>query len=412
MLVTPRDPATPSDPASLLVGAIAAQVIGGLIAQMSPFVIAGLMSGLALSERDAGFVSSVEFLTLAVTAVAVAPVLPRVSCRRIGLAAVALALLADGASIFSASWAWFAVLRGLAGVGEGALYAVSLCVVASRCGNPDRVYGYFQVVWALGSVALYALGGELTAAFAYRGILALIAGVTLALTPLLLFVPDARANHSEGAEADATQVSPLLGLMTLAAIVLYLSITDAVYAFSASLGERANLGTRAVGYALTAGSLVGLVGAGAAAAINVRWGRAIPVSGFCVGFSLDVLILCLWHDPTAYVVGIAVASILFYFSSPYLFGLAAALDRRGRWAAAAGSAYLLGFAAGPVLGGAVIGAGGYPSLATVCVASTVAVWGLAMVVNRGLSRTARASLAADPRIDAAQPQSERFRSSV
>jgi predicted MFS family arabinose efflux permease len=407
MTETPRDPTTPSDPVSLLVGAIAAQVIGGLITQMSPFVIDGLMYGLSLSERDAGFVGSVEFLTLAVTAIAVAPVLPRLSCRRIGFVAVALALLADGASIFSSSWVWFALLRGFAGVGEGALYAVSLCVVASRSTNPDRVYGYFQVVWALGSVALFSLGGELTAAFAYRGILALIACVSLALAPLLLFIPDARANSGEGAAADAPQVSPLLGVMTLAAIVLYLSVSDAVYAFSAPLGERAGLDTRAVGYTLTVGSVVGLVGAGAATAINVRWGRVIPVSGFCVGFSLVVLVLCLSHNSTAYVVALAASFIIFYFSIPYLFGLAAALDRRGRWAAAAGSAYLLGFAAGPAMAGALIGAGGYSSLAVVCVAITFAVWGLAMVVNRRLSRTARASPAAGA-LEAAQPQPDGF----
>jgi hypothetical protein len=53
----------------------------------------------------------------------------------------------------------------------------------------------------LGSVALFFIGGELTAAFAYRGILALIASVTLALAPLLLFIPDARASLTAGAAA-------------------------------------------------------------------------------------------------------------------------------------------------------------------------------------------------------------------
>jgi len=39
------------DPASLVVGAIAAQVIGGLVTQMSPFVISGLIAGLFLAPR-------------------------------------------------------------------------------------------------------------------------------------------------------------------------------------------------------------------------------------------------------------------------------------------------------------------------------------------------------------------------
>ncbi|WP_199203085.1 hypothetical protein [Paraburkholderia madseniana] len=74
---TPRDPSTPRDPASLVVGAITAQVVGGLVTQMSPFMIAGLIDGLSLSERDAGFVVSVELLILAVTAIAIAPALSR-----------------------------------------------------------------------------------------------------------------------------------------------------------------------------------------------------------------------------------------------------------------------------------------------------------------------------------------------
>jgi hypothetical protein len=47
----------------------------------------------------------------------------------------------------------------------------------------------------------------------------------------------ARAKTGDGAAADSAQASPLLGITTLAAIVLYL--TAALYTFSAPLGERA-----------------------------------------------------------------------------------------------------------------------------------------------------------------------------
>lgn len=394
MTISPRDPVTARDPASLVIGAIAAQVIGGLVAQMSPFMIGGFMDGLSLSERDAGFVASVEFLALAITAIAIAPALPRLSFRRVGLVAVALALLAQAASIFSASLASLALLRGLAGVGEGALWAVSLSIIASRSRNPDKVYGYFQVVWALGSVPLFAVGGQLTDAYAQRGILALVAGVTLALAPLLLLIPDARAKSDEAA-TDAAQAPPLLGITTLAATALYVTASAALYAFSAPLGELAGLDAGAVGYALTVASLVGLAGAGAATVLNIRWGRALPVSGFCVVFMLVALVLCLWRNPTAYVVALVASVIIYYFSMPYMFGLAAALDRSGRWAAAAGSAYLLGFAAGPAAAGALIVAAGYAGLAAACVATTAAAWGLAMIVHRRLRGPVHAALPSD-----------------
>src|SRR5262249_20663295 len=156
-------------------------------------------------------------------------------------------------------------------------------------------------------------------------------------------------------------------------------------AFFAPLGGRAGLSTSAVGYAMTVGSLVGLVGATAATVLNVRWGRVIPISGFCVAFTVFTLMVCLLRDPTAYIVSLLASFIILYFPVPYMWGLAAALDRSGRGAAAACSAYLLGFAAGPLVGGAVIAAADYAGLAAACVALTAIAWGLAMVVNRRLS---------------------------
>jgi predicted MFS family arabinose efflux permease len=390
------EPSSPRDSASLVIGAIAAQVVGGLVTQMSPFMIGGLMDGLSLSERDAGFVVSVEILALAVTAIAIAPILPEFSDRRVGFVAVALAVLAQSASILSASLPLLTLLRGLAGVGEGALYALSLSVVASRSSNPDKVYGYFQVVWALGSVALFAIGGQLTAAFAHHGIFVLMIAVTLVLAPLLLLVPDPRPQSREGFAAGSARTSPALGVMTLAAIMLYLIVSSAVYAFSAPLGERAGLDTSAVGYALSVSTLVGLAGAGAATVLNVRWGRMVPTSGFFVAFALVAIVLCLSRNPTAYVTALVASVVIYYFSMPYLFGLAAALDRSGRWAAGAGSAYLFGFAAGPLFGGVVIAGAGYADLAVACVAITAVAWGLTMIVSRRLDETVGSLLPADP----------------
>jgi predicted MFS family arabinose efflux permease len=392
---TPRDLPANRDPMSLVVGAIAAQVIGGLVTQMSPFMIGGFMAGLSLSERDAGFIASLELLTLAVTAIVMAPILPRLSYRRAALCAVIVAVLAQGASVFSNSLLSLAILRGLAGIGEGALCAISLSVVASRSSNPDKVYGYFQVVWALGSVALFAVGGQLTAVYAHYGILSFIAGVTLAIAPLLLFIPDVRARSDDGAEMKVQQASPLLGVMTLTSIVLYLTSSAGVYAFSTPLGERAGLDASSVAYVLTVASLVGLAGAAAATALNVRWGRAIPISGFCVAFVVVTLVLCLAHDPKAYIVALVASAVIFYFSVPYMLGLAAALDRNGRWAAAACSAYLLGFAAGPLVGGVVIASAGYGGLAMVCALITAVAWALAMVVNRRLGAMTDVTLPVD-----------------
>lgn len=378
-MANPSAASVPSgDPLSLVIGATACQVIGGLVPQMSPFVVAGLIDGLALSERDAGIVASVELLALAVSAILIAPVLPRLSYRRAGMSALVLTVAAQAASIVSDGWTSLVLLRGAAGIGEGALYAMSLSLVASHCCNPVKTFGLFQLVWAIGSVVLFGIGGEVTAAYGHRGIFALLAGLTLALSPFLLLIPDLRALKQTATRTPPSV--PLLGSLLFAAIVLYVAVSAGLFSFSGPMGERIGLDTAAVGYILTLSTVVGLAGAGAATALNVRWGRAVPISAFCLGYVVVALVLCLWTNPVAYSVAVILSAVLYYFSLPYLFGLAAALDQSGRWAAAAGSAYLLGFAAGPVFTGAVIAASGYASLATVCVTMTIVAWALAVSI--------------------------------
>lgn len=370
----------PRDSTSLVIGATAAQIIGGLVPQMSPFVIAGLIDGLSLSERDAGLVASVEMLSLAATAILVAPFLSRFSFRPLSLFAIVITLAAQSSSIFADEWNSLVLLRALAGLGEGTLYAMSLGIVASHCLNPERIFGYFQLVWAIGSVALFSAGGEITEAFAHRGIFTLLVGMSLALAPLVFLAPNVRAVN---AKTGAAAVS-FLGILLFGAIVLYVAVSAGLFAFSGPIGERAGLNTSMVGYILTASTMIGLVGAGAATALNVRFGRVLPITGFCLGYILVVLMLCLWHDPVAYSAAVIGSAVLYYFSLPYLFGLAAALDQTGRWAAVAGSANLFGFAVGPVFAGAVIGASGYVSLAVISCAMIAAAWLLAIyIISRG-----------------------------
>lgn len=370
----------PRDSRSLVVGATACQLIGGLVPQMSPFIVAGLKDGLALAERDAGIVVSAELFALAATAVFVAPVLPLVSPRRLGIFAIVLTVAAQAGSIGANTSVSLVFLRGFAGVGEGLLYALSMGTVASHCRNPERIFGWFQVVWAVGSVALFSIGGEVTLAFKHTGIFVFIAGISLVLSPLLLLLPECISEKHD--QVREIQGVSLLGGLLFVAIALYVAVSAGLFAFSGPLGERVGFDTAVVGYILTASTLVGLVGAGAATALSLRLGRAVPISVCCLGYVLVTLILCLWADPIGYTGSVVFSTVLYYFSLPYLFGLAAALDRKGRWAAAAASAYLLGFAAGPIFAGAAIATAGYTGLAVAFVVFTLVGWALAMTVVR------------------------------
>ena len=151
----PDSPHKSGDKLFFVYAVIAAQVIGGVITQLSPLVIGGVITGLTLSAQQAGYIAFAEFLVLSITAILVAPVLHRFPYRTICFYAVFLAITANVVSVQVTALTTMIIVRCLAGIGEGIIYAISLAAVASHSRNPDKVYGYFQVAWALVSVILF-----------------------------------------------------------------------------------------------------------------------------------------------------------------------------------------------------------------------------------------------------------------
>ena len=372
------------DPLKFVIAVLAAQVIGGLVTQMSPLVVGGVIIGLELTEQQAGFVAFAEFIVLSITAIAIAPVLPRLSYRSLCFSAAGVAVAAQVLSILLTDLYLVVAVRCIAGVGEGLVYAASLAAVASRSVNPDKLYGYVQVTWAILSTLLFTAGGYLTDMFAHRGIYGMIAGITVFLMVFLRWLPTDVTAATESVKKDVNSAPPWMGIITLAGIFIYLTASAAIYTFTAPLGERVGLSTSQIGYALTTGSAVGFTGAGLATWLNIRKGRVIPISVFSVAFSIIAIVLCINTHPVVYVVTLVLSVVFFYFSVPYLFGLAAALDQQGRWAAAAGSAYLLGFAVGPAFAGTMIEWYDYIGLGVASVIAAILAWILLLIVARNL----------------------------
>lgn len=368
------------DPLKFVVAVLAAQVIGGLVSQMSPLVVGGLIIGLELSEQQAGYVAFAEFIVLSITAIAIAPSLPKLSCRALCFRAAIVAVAAQLASIVLTDFHLVVAMRCIAGIGEGLVYAASLAIVASRSVNPDKLYGYIQANWAILSAVLFTAGGYLTDLFAHRGIYGMIAVVSVLLVVYLKWLPDDATVSAESTGKDDTAAPPWMGVIALGGIFIYILAASAIYTFMVPLGERAGLSTSQIGYALTASTVVGFTGALLATWLNVRIGRVIPVSIFSVGLSVIAIVLCVNTEPIIYVINVALSMVFFYFSVPYLFGLAAALDRQGRWAAAAGSAYLLGFGVAPAFAGTMIEWHDYIGLGVASVIATLLGWMLLVVI--------------------------------
>ena len=378
------------DPMMFVIAVIAAQIIGVLVTQMSPLVVGGVKIGLDLTEQQAGYVVFAEFMVLSVTVIIIAPFLSKFSYRSLCFSAAGVAVGAQFTSILLPNLVLFVTARCLAGIGEGMVYAVSLAVVASHSVNPDKLYSYIQVVWALSSIVLFALGGNLIELYGHQGIYGMIAVISIFLVVFLHWLPNnIKVVQMQGQlDVDTHTIRPLMGMLTLTGIFLYLVATAAIYTFTAPLGERSGLNATQIGYALTLGSIVGVSGAGLAAWLNIRKGRLIPITTFSFAISFLALVLCTNTHPVVYVIALTLVAVFFYFSVPYLFGLAAALNKQGRWAAAAGSAYLLGFAVGPAFAGTMIEFFGYKGFGVASAITAMVGWLLLSAVVRNLKMVA------------------------
>ena len=231
LLNVPDFPHKSGDKSVFIYAVIAAQLIGGLITQLSPLVVGGVITGLTLSPQQAGYVAFAEFLVLAVTAILVAPVLHRFPYRRISFYAVCLAITANVVSVQVTALTPMIIVRCLAGVGEGMIYAISLAAVASHSRNPDKVYGYFQVAWALLSVILFSAGGYLTDTYAHRGIFGLTAIVMVTLVFFLKGLPTDKPTPVKYKPAAGNGIPTMLGICTLAGVFIFIAAGAAVYTF-------------------------------------------------------------------------------------------------------------------------------------------------------------------------------------
>ncbi len=91
------------------------------------------------------------------------------------------------------------------------------------------------------------------------------------------------------------------------------------------------------------------------------------------------------RDPLGHRVHVALA-LTYLFTLPFFMGTLAALDPRGRWAASGTGMASIGGAAGPVLGGLLVAAGSYPSLAWLIVGTVLLTLAFALPVTRRLDR--------------------------
>ncbi len=381
------------DPRTLLWAAAAASWVGLLGSNSLPLLVGAVIDGIGFDTRQAGLLGSVEIGAMALASLLLAPRVGSISRR--GVALVSAAVLA-GAQLLSAlpeSLAWLVMLRVVAGLGEGCVFATANAVIASSV-DPDRLYARVTVLGALAAAGLFVGLPYAIELWSQRGAFAALGGAALLCVPLLVLLPRSvpAGMHSEILGGSVPR-GPALAVLASA---LVLSVGEgAIWTFVERIGSHVGLGIDAIGRVLAATTVAGISGAALAAWAGTRFGRTLPLT---LGMSMICVAgVILGHatGPVAYVGAELLYNTAYLFVLPFLLGTAAAIDTQGRVAAATGGVVLLGYGLGPGIGGVLVAWGSFPPLAwflVVCCATAILV---ILPLTLALDRVGRGTCAED-----------------
>jgi predicted MFS family arabinose efflux permease len=333
--------------------------VGLIGANLQPMLVGAIMDGHSLSAGEAGLAGSVELGAIAVVALLIAPRVSSVPRGTLALVGVATTILGYVFSAAAPAYGELVAARLLAGIGEGAVLAAGNAAAAAAL-DPDRLWAFVVI---LGGTAAALLMGTIPYAigpWGHAGGFGMVGLVCLVSVPLLRLLPKPPAAAAGGEAAALPRVK--LGALTLAAILIAQVGESGLWAFSERLGLDVDLSAEAVGLTLGGATLAGVAGAAAAAALSTRWGRVGPLVVGIVLVTLSRCAVVYSTTPTLFIGSQLAWGVMYLFLLPYFLGTTAALDRLGRWSAAAAAAMTTGMAIGPGAAGWLVSSFGYGAL--------------------------------------------------
>ncbi|WP_414902242.1 MFS transporter [Sphingomonas flavalba] len=372
---------------TLAIGVMSASTSGQLTQITLPFMVGALITGLNLNEQQAGLLCSAELITVALVSFAVAPLMGAWPRRTVAIIGAAIAILAHGFSATLVDLPSIVAARMVAGFGAGLMLAAGNASIANSP-NPDRLSSLLLISVGLAQLVSLSLLPLIIPKWQHSGIFAYQAMLIALLVPLVMLLPQRRADSTDPAGTRPVPaklpIGPTLAIVT--AIALFSARETALWAFTEQIGLRSGLTKAQIGVILGATGVLALSGAGAAAIIGTRFSRMKPLM---IGLVFNA-VLAFWISQTSNATVFAIVEVVYhaflFFTAPYLFGLAAELDPSGRIVASAGGALLFGGSLGPVIGGYLIAIAGFAAIGAFILASVAVVMLLAWQLQRRLDR--------------------------
>jgi len=297
-----------------------------------------------------------------------------------------LAIAAQIASIYVTELGALALVRAVSGAAFGLVYSLASAIGAGA-EAPQRTYGAAGTIALLLGVLINPMLGYGMQTYGAAGVFGgiVILAVVLAVPLFLISFKSFQTSPTAVGAVVAEQVKPKdrLDLLSVAGVVLTMALMSAavsgLYVFLERIARSVGLEGTALGAGMSVVSLIGASGGVIAIYVSRRVGNVLPL---VIGLPLvGVIILSITAAKAQpqFWGAFSALTLMFWFLYPFIFGLAARVDPKGRVASATGSGKILLASGGTALAG-FLGANygiqsyGYAAIGICLLSAAIAAW--------------------------------------
>jgi predicted MFS family arabinose efflux permease len=349
----------------MLLSAFAASYGIGLVTLLGlPYLVGSTIDGLGLSESQAGLAGTVEFLSVLVSSLIIAPFVNRVRRRTVAFVGMLLAIsgnllcvIQDGPLTYNT----LIFFRAIAGFGCGLALAVGNATL-SNAADPEKMAAHMSVLFVTLMAITMPLFAWATDALGYKGMYGILAVCMLCVSPLLIMLPQSAVEqaasdvHPHGHE----NLFSAAAFFMLAAMFCFALRDMSGWAFVERIGLDVGYSGSEISMLLSAQGIIGISGPIVASIIGSRFGIKIPLSIGIITSGLVYFFMLLFPTSTVvFTVSALAIGTTYFLTLTYMLALAAELDTKGRIVAASGGFLSAGAAFGPLTGGYLVEQFGY-----------------------------------------------------
>jgi predicted MFS family arabinose efflux permease len=334
--------------------------------------VGALIAHYGFDPQQAGGLPTLFLVGAVLASVTLAPRVQRLRGRWVAAIGFGISALAFLMAAGVTGYLQLAVLHVIAGAAAGAALSVTHGTIA-RSANPHRLFavvgmalGVFAVIFLAGTPQLIAARGGPALFHAFAAVMALGA-----LAAALAFPsPPSQPGHAgQAAKPAALPRVVWFGIIGISCMTL---VQAMIFSFLEGAGLNRGFSQGAINGVLIALGLVNLLPAALAALLQKKLApRKVLLVGPVVQLALAaIIVISPVFAPYAFAAAFFAAVMI--FTHTFAFGLLARLDDSGRALTGTPAMLMVGSAVGPFLGGTLVNAFGYGSLAiaAACLAVT------------------------------------------